>query len=154
VYFGSTALLVAGFFGVWGFVTMVEANPFLRNIAVCQVLTVLTCLILNTAIDLVLFRRAPEVGGIRWGTIPNRAQYALVLTCVSVVLLMGLMGFIRSGLREDWHIYGVLRDTSASAFTPTLASMCWVVSFITVVFFGLVVFVFWLAGLGDKKVGA
>ena len=154
VYFGSTALLVVGFFGVWGFVTMVEANPFLRNIAVCQVVIVLTCLILNTAIDLVLFRRAPEVGGIRWGTIPNRAQYALVLTCVSVVLLMGLMGFIRSGLREDWHIYGVLRDTSASAFTPTLASMCWVVSFITVVFFGLVVFVFWLAGLGDKKVGA
>ena len=151
LYFGSTAVLVAGFFGVWGFVTMVEANPFLRNIAVCQVLMVLSCLILNTAIDVVLFRRAPEVGRIRWGMIPARAQYALVLTCVSVVLLMGLMGFIRSGLREDWHIYGVLRDTSASAFTPSLATMSWVVAFITLVFFSLVTFVFWLSGLGEQK---
>ncbi len=152
-YFGSTAVLVAGFFGVWGFVTMVEANPFLRNIAVCQVLMVLSCLVLNTAIDLVIFRGAPEVGGIRWGTIPARSQYALVLTCVSVVLLMGLMGFIRSGLREDWHIYGVMRDTSASAYTPTLATMAWMVSLITVIFCALVAFVFYLAGLADKKDG-
>ncbi len=151
LYLGSTAVLVAGFFGVWGFVTMVEANPFLRNVAVCQVLMVLSCLILCTAIDLVIFRGAPEVGSIRWGTIPPRSQYALVLTCVSVVLLMGLMGFIRSGLREDWHIYGVLRDTSASAYTPTLATMAWVVALITVIFFALVTFVFWLAGLGDKQ---
>jgi cytochrome bd-type quinol oxidase subunit 1 len=154
LYFGCTAVLAAGFFGVWGFVTMVEANPFLRNIAVCQVLMVLSCLILNTAIDIVLFRRAPEVGRIHWGMIPARAQYALVLTCVSVVLLMGLMGFIRSGLREDWHIYGVLRDTSASAFTPSLATMAWVVAFIALVFFGLVAFVFWLSGLGEGKAEA
>ena len=154
LYFGSTAILVAGFFGVWGFVTMVEANPFLRNIAVCQVLMMLSCIFLNVVIDLVLFRGAPEVGKIRWGKIPARAQYALVLTCVSVVLLMGLMGFIRSGLREDWHIYGVLRDTSASAFTPTLATMCWVVASITIVFFSLVTFVFWLSGLGEKQAGA
>ncbi len=153
LYFGSTAVLVAGFFGVWGFVTMVEANPFLRDIAVCQVLMVLSCLVLNTAIDLVIFRGAPEVGGIRWGTIPARSQYALVLTCVSVVLLMGLMGFIRSGLREDWHIYGVMRDTSASAYTPTLATMAWVVSLITVIFCALVAFVFYLAGLAAKKDG-
>ncbi len=153
LYFGSTAVLVAGFFGVWGFVTMVEANPFLRNIAVCQVLMVLSCLILCTAIDLVIFKDAPEVGGIRWGTIPPRSQYALVLTCVSVVLLMGLMGFIRSALREDWHIYGVVRDTSASAYTPTLATMAWMVSLITIIFFTLVTFVFYLAGLGDKKAG-
>ena len=151
IYFGSTAVLVAGFFGAWGFVAMVHANPFLRNIAVCQVVMVLSCLLLNTAIDLVVFRGAPQVGGIRWGTIPPRSQYALVLTCVSVVLLMGLMGFIRSGLREDWHIYGVLRDTSASAYTPSLATMTWVVAAITVVFFSLVGFVFWLSGLGGQQ---
>ena len=149
LYFGICALVAAGFFGVWGFVTMVNANAFLRNIAVCQVLVVLTCLILNTTIDVFLFRGAPAVGQIRWGHIPARAQYALVLTCMSVVLLMGLMGYVRSGLREDWHIFGVLRDTSAGAYTPSLAYMTRVVSLITVLFFGLVAFVFWLAHLGD-----
>ena len=33
---------------------------------------------------------------------------------------MGLMGYVRSGLRQHWHVYGVVRDTSVDAFTPTL----------------------------------
>jgi hypothetical protein len=63
------------------------------------------------------------------------------------------MGFIRSGLREDWHVYAVMRDTSAGAFTPTMAYMSWVVGAITIVFLGLVTFVFWLASLGEAKRG-
>ncbi len=151
IYFGITAFLVTGFLGVWGFVTMVNANAFLRNIAVCQVLMVLTCLTLNTTLDVFLFRGAPEIGKIRWGQIPPRSQYALILCCVSVVLLMGLMGYIRSALREDWHIFGVMRDTSLGAGTPTMAYMAWVVGAITLLFFALVAFVFWLGGLGDSK---
>ena len=64
---------------------------------------------------------------------------------------MGLMGFIRSGLRMDWHIYGVLQDTSPWAYTPTLSYMGRVVGLIVVLFLGLVAFVFWLANLGEKK---
>ena len=154
IFFGSTAILVTGFLGVWGFVTMVDANAFLRNIAVCQVLMVLTCLILNTTIDIFLFKGAPVIGKINWGNIPTRGQYALVLCCVSVVLLMGLMGFIRSGLREDWHIFGVLRDTSLGAGTPSNAYMTWVVGGIVLVFFALIAFVFWLSALGEEKTSA
>ena len=33
---------------------------------------------------------------------------------------MGLMATWRSGLRQHWHVYGVIRDTSVDAFTPTL----------------------------------
>ena len=150
LYFAVTAVIVTGFLGVWGFVTMINANPFLRNIAVCQVLMVLSAMILNGTIDIFLFRGAKEVGGIRWGEMPARAQFTLVVITVAVVQLMCLMGFIRSGLREDWHIYGVMRDTSAGAGTPTLAEMGWIAGWITLGFFALVAFVFWLAGLSDK----
>ena len=64
---------------------------------------------------------------------------------------MGLMGFIRSGLRENWHVLYILRDTSKTAFTPTYAYMAKVVAIICFIFFSLVSFVFWLSSLGDKK---
>ncbi|MEK7776114.1 MAG: hypothetical protein AAB331_01895, partial [Planctomycetota bacterium] len=64
---------------------------------------------------------------------------------------MGVMGFIRSGFRMVWHFYGVLLDTSPWAYTPTLAYMGRIVALIVALFLGLVAFVFWLAGLGDKK---
>jgi len=82
---------------------------------------------------------------------PVRSQYALLLLCVVIVILMGLMGFIRSGLRMDWHVYGILQDTSQWAYTPSLAYMGRIVGLIVALFLGLVAFVFWLAGLGDKK---
>ena len=99
VYFASTAVLVAGFLGVWGFVTMVHANPFLRNIAVCQVLMVLSARILCGGIDIVLLRGAHVIGAIRWGKIPMRAQSTLIILTVAVIQLMGLRGFMRPARR-------------------------------------------------------
>ena len=151
LYFFTTAMIVVVVLGVYGFVILEKANPYLRNVAVMQVVMVLSCLILNTTIDIFLFRKAEVIGGIRWGQMPERSQYALILLCVSIVMLMGLMGFIRSGLREDWHIYEVMRDTSVGAYTPTLSYMVRVVGGITLVFLGLVAFVFWLAELGESK---
>src|SRR3990172_61543 len=153
LFFASTALASVFFLGVYGFVIMEKANPFLRNVAVAQWLMVMVCLLWNTAIDVLLFRGADTVGAIRWGKMPARSQFALVLLCVTIVMLMGLMGFIRSGLREDWHIYGVLQDTSPWAWTPTNAYMMRVVGSIVVVFLGLISFIFWLAGLGERKRG-
>ena len=66
-------------------------------------------------------------------------------------MLMSLMGYIRSGLREDWHIFGVVRDLSESAFTPTMAEMSRMVSGIVVVFLILIALVFWLAGLAESE---
>ncbi|MDP6560359.1 MAG: cytochrome ubiquinol oxidase subunit I, partial [Candidatus Binatia bacterium] len=137
--------------GIYGFVIMEKANPFLRDIAVSQFLMVLACLIVNTFIDIFLFKNAEIVGQIRWGRMPIRSQYTLILLCISIVLLMGLMGYIRSGLREDWHVYGIMQDTSAWAYSPTMAYMAKVVSGIVFLFLGSVSFVFWLAGLGEGK---
>ncbi len=149
--FAVTTIMAVLYFWYYGFVVMEKANLVLRYLSVTQVSIVISCLIVNTIIDVFLFKNAKEVGGIQWGKIPLRAQYALLLLCVAIVTLMGLMGFIRSGLRMNWHIYGFMQDTSAGAFTPSIAYMGWTVSLIVIIFLALVAFVFWLAGLGEKK---
>ena len=150
IYVAVVAIESGVVLGVYGFIVMTEANPFLRQIAVAQWLILMTALILVTAIDVLLFRGARSIGAIRWGKISARSQYALVALCVTIVLTMGLMGFVRSGLREDWHIYGVMRDTSQWAFTPSNAVMARMVGIITLIFLGSVTFLFWLAGLTGK----
>jgi cytochrome bd-type quinol oxidase subunit 1 len=149
--FAVTTIMAVIYFWYYGFVVMEKANLILRYLSVTQVSIVISCLIVNTIIDVLIFKEAKEVGGIQWGKIPHRSQYALLLLCVAIVTLMGLMGFIRSGLRMNWHIYGYMQDTSAGAYTPSIAYMGWTVSLIVILFLSLVAFVFWLAGLADKK---
>jgi cytochrome d ubiquinol oxidase subunit I len=59
------------------------------------------------------------------------------------------MGYVRSGLRQHWHVYGVIRDNSADAFTPTLGFATQVVSVTVLLFFVLIGFVFWITNLHD-----
>lgn len=151
IVLGTTCLGAVFILGIYGYIIMDKANPFLRNIAVVQVLMVLSCLIMVTAIDVSVFKKAGQLGSIQWGKMPGRSQYVLILLCVTIVILMGLMGYIRSGLRENWHVYEIMEDTSASAYTPTMAYMSRVVGAIVILFFGLISFVFWLSGLGEKK---
>jgi cytochrome bd ubiquinol oxidase subunit I len=63
---------------------------------------------------------------------------------------MGLMGYVRSGLRQHWHVYGVIRDTSVDAFTPTLGFATQVVSVTVLMFFLLIGVVFWISSLHDR----
>ena len=149
VYLAVTVLNSVLILGPYGFVVMTQANPFLRNIAVAQWLITMSSLVIVTAIDIVLLRGAEELGDIRWGEMTEGSQYALILLVVGAVMLMSLMGYIRSGLREDWHIFGALRDTSAAALTPSMAYMARVIAGIVAAFVALVSFVFWLAGLGE-----
>ncbi|NIP18868.1 MAG: hypothetical protein GWM87_12470 [Xanthomonadales bacterium] len=61
------------------------------------------------------------------------------------------MGYLRSGLRLHWHVYGVIRDNSVDAFTPTLGFATQVVSVTVLIFFVLIGFVFWIAGLSKRE---
>jgi cytochrome bd-type quinol oxidase subunit 1 len=74
----------------------------------------------------------------------------LIFIAVTFTWLMGLMGYVRSGLRQHWHVYGVIRDNSADAFTPTLGFATQVVSVTVLFFFVLIGFVFWLSSLHDR----
>jgi hypothetical protein len=143
----AVAAVVVVFYGVYGyFVESIVRIGF----SVYQVLAVLACIALVMAIDIPLFRGARSTGAIRWGTIAPRSQYVLIVLAVTFTWLMGLMGFARSGIRQHWHVYGVLRDSSVDAVTPALGYAANMITCVTIVFFALVMFIFWLGGLGEK----
>ncbi len=116
-----------------------------------QVLIALGVMVVVTIIDIFMYRKATTSGTIKWGGMTERSQYVLILLAVTFTSLMGLMGYARSGLREGWHIFGVMRDNSPDAFTPSLSSAVNMVSIIMVIFFALVGFIFWLGLWGEKK---
>jgi cytochrome d ubiquinol oxidase subunit I len=144
--FAATAVFVI-FLGVYGY--FVETTVRIK-LSVPQVLSVLTAMISITAIDVFLFRGAKKTGEVRWGRIPPISQYVLIFIAVTFTWLMGLMGYVRSGLRQHWHVYGVIRDRSVDAFTPTLGFATKVVSVTVLLFFLLIAFVFWITSLHDR----
>jgi cytochrome bd-type quinol oxidase subunit 1 len=83
---------------------------------------------------------------------PNRAQYALVLLAVTFTWLMGLMGYARNAIRQDWHVYGVVRDTSPDAFSPALGYAAIVISVCVIIFLCFIAFIFWLGEVGERYV--
>ena len=144
--FAAAAMFVI-FLGIYGY--FVEASVRI-GLSVPQVSSVLFAMVAITAIDVFLFRKPKLTGETRWGRMPAISQYVLIFIAVTFTWLMGLMGYVRSGLRQHWHVYGVIRDTSPDAFTPTLGFATQVVSATVLVFFVLIGFVFWLASLHDR----
>jgi cytochrome bd ubiquinol oxidase subunit I len=144
--FAGAAAIVIGL-GIYGY--FVEASVRI-GLSVPQVGSVLLAMISITAIDVFLFRGASKTGEVRWGRIPAISQYVLIFIAVTFTWLMGLMGYVRSGLRQHWHVYGVVRDRSPDAFTPTLGFATQVVSVTVLGFFLLIGFVFWLTSLHDR----
>src|SRR5205085_1357139 len=146
---GAMFALAAGvvlFYGIYGY--FVEAIVRI-GFSVYQVLAVLTCIIGVTVIDVFLGRGAESRGEIRWGQMPARSQYALFVLAVTFTWLMGLMGFARSGIRQHWHVWEVMRYTSPQAFTPALGYAANMISTCVVIFLGLVAFIFWLGSLAE-----
>jgi cytochrome bd-type quinol oxidase subunit 1 len=144
--FAAAAFIVI-FLGIYGY--SVEATVRIA-LSVPQVSSVLFAMVSITAIDVFLFRRASKTGEVRWGRMPAISQYVLIFIAVTFTWLMGLMGYVRSGLRQHWHVYGVIRDTSVDAFTPTLGFATQVISVTVLMFFALIGFVFWITSLHDK----
>ena len=135
------------YFGIWGYFVPAEVRI---GYSVYQVMAVLYALIVVTALDLFLFFGAQSLGTVQWGNMPRRSQYTLVLLATVFTLLIGLMGFVRSGIREAWHVYGVMRDTSPQAFTPTMGYAAWVITAATLIFFALLFVIFWF-GMRPKE---
>ncbi len=144
----AVAAVVVVFYGVYGyFVTAAVRIGF----SVYQVLAVLAAMVFVVAIDIAAMRGAESRGAIRWGKMPERSQYALFILAVTFTWLMGLMGFARSGIRQHWHVFGVMRDESAQAATPALGHAAVMISVCVLIFLGLVAFIFWLGGLAETS---
>jgi hypothetical protein len=111
---------------------------------------VLFTIVTVMVIDVFLGKGAESRGTIRWGQMPARSQYALFVLVVTFTWLMGLMGFARSGIRQHWHVWEVMRDTSEWAATPALGYAATVISGCVLIFLGMIGFIFWLGGLVEK----
>ncbi|MBC8186775.1 MAG: cytochrome ubiquinol oxidase subunit I [Proteobacteria bacterium] len=96
-------------------------------------------------LEVPIYRGATSLGEIKWGQIPRLSQYVLFFLAVTFTWLMGLMGYIRSGIRQYWHVYQVMKDTSEGAFIPSHGFATTVISIIVLIFFLFVSMVFALA---------
>jgi len=142
------AAAVVLFYGVYGyFVSAIVRIGF----SVYQVLAVLGTIVSVTILDAIVLRNAESFGEIRWGHMPARSQYALFVLAVTFTWLMGLMGFARSGIRQHWHVFEVIQDTSPWAATPALGYAATVISACVLIFLALVAFIFWLGNLAEKS---
>ena len=119
--------------------------------SVPQVLTTLSLIVISTIIDALMYKGSREVAPLNWGRVPGRSQYALFLLAVAFTWLMGLMGYIRSGIRQHWHVVNIFRDNSADAFTPSLGYATNVISVAVIIFMAMVIFVFWLAQISGRQ---
>ena len=141
------AAAVVLFYGVYGyFVSAIVRIGF----SVYQVLAVLATIVGVMALDVAMLRGSESRGAIRWGQMPPRSQYALFVLVVTFTWLMGLMGFARSGIRQHWHVWEVMRDTSQWAATPALGFAAQIISVCVIIFLGMISFIFWLGGLVEK----
>src|SRR5438045_3272666 len=143
---GAMFAIAAGvvlFFGIRGY--FVEAIVRI-GYSVYQVGAVLACIIFVTLIDVLMARGAQSLGAIQWGKMPPRSQYALFILAVTFTWLMGLMGFARSGIRQHWHIWQVMQDTTPYAATPALGYAAIMISTCVLIFLSLVGFIFCSAG--------
>jgi cytochrome bd-type quinol oxidase subunit 1 len=141
------AAAVVLFYGVYGyFVSAIVRIGF----SVYQVLAVLATIVGVMALDVAMLRGSESRGEIRWGQMPPRSQYALFVLVVTFTWLMGLMGFARSGIRQHWHVWEVMRDTSQWAATPALGFAAQIISVCVIIFLGMISFIFWLGGLVEK----
>jgi len=150
-----TALFTAGVFNIiflgvyYGYFT--DAAHKVAS-SVPQVLTTLLVIVITLLVEFMAFRGEDKTrAGLRWGNIPARSQYALVLITVSFTWLMGLMGYVRSAIRGRWHVYSIIKDASPEAMTPPIGFAVKVVSVGTIVFLGIIVFIFWLSQLTGER---
>lgn len=149
IFLFAGAAIVVLYYGIISFPPTPKEDAI--RYSIYQVLPVIGCIIGVMGIDIPLFRNSKPLGTVEWGKMPARSQYVLFLLAITFTLLMGLMGFARSGIRGPWHVYGVMQDTSAAAFTPSLGFAAVIISIETLVFFGLTAFVFWLSQFGGTR---
>lgn len=121
--------------------------------SVMQVLSTLTVIVSGVAMDTFMFKNAKALP-IRWGQVSTRSQYALFALPVAFTWLMGLMGYVRSSVRTHWHVYGVMKDNSPDNFIPSVGHAGNMITIVTVFFLISVLFIFWIAALGNREAPA
>ncbi len=133
--------------GIYGYIT---PTVYKVGASVPQVISTSLIILGSVAIDVFMLRGAKK-SEVHWGRMTERSQYALFVLPVAFTWLMGLMGYIRSSLRTQWHVYTIMKDRSVDAYIPSVGEAGIVITAITLGFMAIMVFVFWLSRLGSTK---
>jgi cytochrome d ubiquinol oxidase subunit I len=134
--------------GVWGY--FVPAIIRINYFSTSQVLLVLFVLVTVTPLIGAMLKSAKTTHTMTWGKMPVRAQYALVINAVTVILTMTLMGYARSASRVNFHIYGVMRDTTPYAYSPALGYAGSFMALNTFLFCLILLFIFSVVSMAPK----
>ncbi len=136
---GSTVgVLALGFYSY-----VVSASVRVKVLSPIQFGLFFAALIALYVLDTYMYKGAKIIGEPRWGKMPERSQYALIAITVTFTWLMGMLGYMRAGARQYWHVYGVMKNTSPDNYLPTHGYASVVVTIVTLLFFVLVAMVFW-----------
>jgi cytochrome bd-type quinol oxidase subunit 1 len=140
---GLTAVAIT-VLGVIGYFSSAETRI---DTSVLQILVLMVGIAFTFTLDVFLLRGSQTVAAVRWGSMPQRGQYVLIALAFVIVWLMGLMGYARSGVRLNWHVFGIMEDTSAGAGLPSLGEASIVITLITLIFFALLAVSFAISGM-------
>jgi len=143
---GLTAFAITAL-GIYGYFAPADVRI---ATSIWQIIVLIVGIVVTFVLDLFLLRGSRTVAEVRWGSMPRRGQYVLIMLAFVIVWLMGLMGYARSGARLNWHVFGIVQDTSAGAGLPTLGEAAIMVTLITVVFFALLGIAFAISALAEK----
>ncbi|MDH5563475.1 MAG: cytochrome ubiquinol oxidase subunit I, partial [Nitrospirota bacterium] len=110
-----------------------------------QGVTTATVVIGGVFLNRLLLRGSKVLGPVQWGKITPRGMVALLVVAAAFSWVMGLMGYIRSAGRLEWHINELMQDQSPWAFTPSLGFSAKMVTINMLTFWAAVFFVFWLS---------
>ncbi|MBF0318459.1 MAG: cytochrome ubiquinol oxidase subunit I [Nitrospirae bacterium] len=146
---GSSVIMLA--IGVYSY--MVTSSVRVKVLSPIQFGIFFLAIIALFILDAKMFKGAKIIGEPRWGKMPERSQYALIGITVTFTWLMGMMGYMRSGGRQYWHVYGIMKDTSVDAFLPTHGYAAVITSIVTVIFYALMGFLFYGIMKLEKKGG-
>jgi len=110
-----------------------------------QGMTTATVVVGGLILNSLLLRGSKVIGPIQWGHITPRGMVSLLIVAAAFSWVMGLMGYIRSAGRLQWHINEVMQDQSPWAFTPSIGFSAKMVTINMITFWSAVFFVFWLS---------
>ena len=153
IQWGLIALTAAAIIGLGVYGYFAPAHIRIQT-SIWQILVLIGGILVTFVLDQFLLAGARTQAAVRWGTMPRRGQYVLVALAFIIVWLMGLMGYARSAVRLNWHIFGLMEDTSAGAGLPSLGEAALVITAITLIFFVLLAVSFAISSLSTPKAAA
>jgi hypothetical protein len=70
---------------------------------------------------------------------------------IDTLMFKGAKSLPAVWVRTHWHVYTIMKDNSADNFIPTISYVSNMVTILTVAFLLVVLFIFWIASLGESR---